>query len=110
MTSANLFSNNRVRSLSIVLQDLEVLSERELNNEQAKEFHEIANGCRNVLEKLELTVDKYSELEPGLKGVGRSIKRVWKRLKWEPDDIRDLRSRIVANITLLNTFQGKLAR
>jgi hypothetical protein len=44
-------------------------------------------------------------LEPGLKGVGRNIKRVWKRLKWEPDDIRDLRSRIVANVILLNTFQ-----
>jgi hypothetical protein len=105
-----LFSFYRVRSLSIVLQDLEVLSEREFNNEETKELHEIASGCRNVLEKLELTLDKYDELEPGFKGVGRSIKRVWKRLKWEPDDIRDLRSRIVANATLLNTFQGKLAR
>jgi hypothetical protein len=38
------------------------------------------------------------------------MKRVWKRLKWEPDDIRDLRSRIVANVALLNMFQGKLAR
>jgi hypothetical protein len=110
MTSANLFSNNRVRSLSIVLQDLEVLSGRELNNEDTKELHEIASGCRNVLEKLELTLDKYRELGSGIKGVGRSIKRVWKRLKWEPDDIRDLRSRIVANVTLLNAFQGKLAR
>lgn len=105
-----MFSFYRVRSLSIVLQDLEVLSEREFNNEETKELHEIASGCRNVLEKLELTLDKYDELEPGFKGVGRSIKRVWKRLKWEPDDIRDLRSRIVANVTLLNTFQGKLAR
>jgi hypothetical protein len=84
--------------------------ERELSNEQSKELHEIASGCRNVLEKLELTLGKYGELKPGLKGAGRNIKRVWKRLKWEPDDIRDLRSRIVANVTLLNTFQGKLAR
>ncbi len=86
------------------------MSERELNGEQTKELHEIASGCRNVLEKLELTLDKYGELELGLIGVGRSIKRVWKRLKWEPDDIRDLRIRIVANVTLLNTFQGKLNR
>jgi hypothetical protein len=103
-------SFGRVRSLSIVLQDLEVLSEQVLNKEENKELHEIASGCRNVLEKLELTLDKYHELEPGLKGVSRSIKRVWKRLKWEPDDIRDLRSRVVANVTLLNMFQGKLAR
>ena len=110
MIDANSFSFDRVRSLSIVLQDLEVLSERELNNEQAKELQEIANGCRNVLEKLELTLHKYGELQPRSKGVGRRIKRVWKRLQWEPDDIRDLRSRIVVNVTLLNTFQGKLAR
>ena len=63
-----------------------------------------------MLEKLELVLDKYHELDLGLKGVGRSIKGVWKRLKWEPDDIRDLRSRIVANVILLNTFQGKLSR
>jgi peptidoglycan hydrolase CwlO-like protein len=102
---------NRVRSLSIVLQDVEVvLSEPDLNTQQKTELREIADGCLNVLKKLEKTLDKYGELKSGSGSIGKRIKRVWKRLKWEPEDIKELRSRIVANVTLLNTFQGKIAR
>jgi tRNA C32,U32 (ribose-2'-O)-methylase TrmJ len=103
---------NRVRSLSIVLQDVEVLlSEHELTSEQKTELRQIATGCRNVLDKLEKTLDKYGELssETG-RSIGKKMKRVWKRLKWEPEDIKELRDSIVANVMLLNTFQGKLAR
>jgi hypothetical protein len=100
-----------VRSLSIVLQDVEVvLSEPDLSTQQKTELQEIANGSRNVLKKLEETLDKYGELESGSRSVGRRVKRVWKRLKWEPEDIKELRSRIIANIILLNTFQGKISR
>lgn len=70
---------------------------------------EIADGCSNVLDKLEKTLDRYGELKSSPESVGKKVKRVWKRLKWEPEDIRELRSRIVANIILLNTFQGRLA-
>jgi len=35
---------------------------------------------------------------------------VWKRLKWEPEDIKELRSRIGTNIGLLNAFNGRLTR
>ncbi|KAH6705255.1 ankyrin repeat-containing domain protein [Leptodontidium sp. MPI-SDFR-AT-0119] len=102
--------SDEVRSLSIVLQDLEVvLSEPDLSTQQKTELREIADGCLNVLKKLEETLDKYGELKSGSGSVGKRIKRVWKRLKWEPEDIKELRSRIVANVALLNTFQGKIA-
>jgi Cdc6-like AAA superfamily ATPase len=38
------------------------------------------------------------------------VKRVWKRLKWEPEDIKQLRSRISTNIGLLNAFTSRLTR
>jgi Cdc6-like AAA superfamily ATPase len=38
------------------------------------------------------------------------MKRAWKRLKWEPEDIRHLRSRISANIGLLNAFTSRITR
>jgi len=94
-----------------VLQDVEVvLLEPDLSTQQKTELQEIANDSRNVLKKLEETLDKYGELESGSRSVGRRVKRVWKRLKWEPEDIKELRSRIIANIILLNTFQGKISR
>jgi hypothetical protein len=73
-------------------------------------LYNIADGCRNVLNKLEKTLDKYGELGTVPEGVGKRVKRVWKRLKWEPEDIRELRSRISSNITLLNAFNGQLTR
>jgi len=73
-------------------------------------LHDIAEGCRNVLQKLENTLDKYGELNSRSEGVGKRVRRVWKRLKWEPEDIKELRSRIIANITLLNAFHGRLNR
>jgi hypothetical protein len=101
---------NRVRSLSIVIQDVEViLPERELTSRQKTELHDIVKGCRNVLEKLNETLEKYQELDSSPK-TGRKARKAWKRLKWEPEDIKELRGRIVANITLLNAFQGRLAR
>jgi peptidoglycan hydrolase CwlO-like protein len=100
-----------VRSLSIVLQDVEVvLSEPDLSTQQKTELREIANGSHNVLKELEETLDKYGELKSDSASIGRRVKRVWKRLKWEPEDIKELRSRIVANIILLNTFQGNISR
>ena len=35
---------------------------------------------------------------------------MWKRLKWEPEDIKQLRSRISTNIGLLNAFTSRLTR
>ncbi|KAH8802659.1 hypothetical protein F5884DRAFT_476644 [Xylogone sp. PMI_703] len=38
------------------------------------------------------------------------MKRVWKRLRWEPEDIKQLHSRISMNIGLLNAFTSRLTQ
>jgi hypothetical protein len=48
------------------------------------------------------------KLDP--ESVGKKVKRVWKRFKWEPEDIKELRSRINSNVALLNAFNGQLTR
>jgi hypothetical protein len=101
----------RLRSLHIVLEDIEViLPGRELTDQQKVELHDIADGCRNVLKELEKTLVKYEQV-----GVASSdrisirAKRVWKKLNWDLEDIKEFRSRIIANTALLSAFQGKLA-
>ncbi|KAI9803499.1 MAG: hypothetical protein M1825_001842 [Sarcosagium campestre] len=102
---------DEVRSLSIVANDVEVLlSDRELRIEQEAELKQIANGCRNVLNQLEHTLEEYDELKSGHGSVNKRAKRIWKRLKWEPEDIEQLRSRISTNIGLLNAFTSGLTR
>jgi hypothetical protein len=99
-----------VRSLSIVLQDVEVVLSTELDTQQRNDLGEIVDGCLNVLKELEQTLDKYGEFKPGPGSVGSRVKRIWKRLKWEPEDIKGIRNRIIAHVTFLNTFQGRIAR
>ncbi|KAF7940554.1 uncharacterized protein EAE98_000681 [Botrytis deweyae] len=97
-----------VRSLSIVLQDIEdELSLPDLNAKQKSELEEIIVGCRDVLEKLQRALSAYGELRSDSRGVGSKAKRIWKRLKWEPDDIKEFRSRVTTNVTFLNAFRGK---
>jgi hypothetical protein len=102
---------NRVGSLVNVLRDVdEVLPERELTSQQKTELDNIAKGCFNVLTKLKETLEKYQELDSDPNTFGRTSRRVWKRLKWEPEDIRELRSRITSNISWLNVFCGPLSK
>ena len=96
---------HRVRSLSIVIQDADVvLSECEPDAKQKTDLQEFAGGCHKILRDLEKTLDKYDELETHGGNLGKSVKRVWKKLKWEPKDIQELRDRITLNVTLLNTY------
>jgi hypothetical protein len=55
-------------------------------------------------------LDKYSELDSKPNNVGKKVRRAWKRLKLEPEDIRDLRSRHGSNINMLNAFTGQFTR
>lgn len=71
-------------------------------------MEDIDKGCRNVLDELQQLLDRNTELESGRSG--KRIKRVWKRLKWDPDDIGKLRSQINTNIGFLNAFNGQITR
>jgi CRISPR/Cas system-associated protein Cas10 (large subunit of type III CRISPR-Cas system) len=102
---------NRVRSLINILRDIEkVLPERELTSQQKTELDNVANGCFDVLTTLKETLKKYQELDSDPKTTGRKPRRVWRRLRWEPEDIRELRSRITATVSLLSVFYGRLIK
>ena len=73
-------------------------------------MEDIDKGCRNVLDDLQRILDKNTELSSESRSVGKRIQRVWKRLKWDPEDINKLRSRISTNIGFLNAFNGLLTR
>ncbi|KAF2183576.1 hypothetical protein K469DRAFT_690028 [Zopfia rhizophila CBS 207.26] len=108
--------SDEVRSLSIVLDDIKVvLPQRDLTSEQRKELVSIIVGCYNILNTLNKTLEKYQELDPDLqncdpKSFRFTVRRGWKRLRWKPDDVKELRSRVISNTSLLNGFNGQLTR
>jgi len=102
----------RVTSLSNILHDIErVLSQQVLTDWQKKALASVLEECHNVLIALGKVVDENYYLNlSNVHGFRDKSRRVWKRLKWEPDDIQELRSRVALNVGLLNAFNGSLMR
>jgi hypothetical protein len=68
---------NRVRSLSIVIQDADVvLSECEPNAKQKMDLQVIASSCYKILSDLEGTLNKYNKLQTHSENLGKRVKRV----------------------------------
>lgn len=102
----------RVTGLSNVLQDIErVFLQQVLTDWQKKALSPILLECHNILIALRKVIDENYHLNPSnLHGFRDKPRRVWKRLTWEPDDIQELRSRVVLNVSLLNAFNGNLVK
>jgi hypothetical protein len=80
------------------------------DSQEKKNLQDITTICRNVLEELEKISAKYRDLESKPEGAPEKVRRVWKRLQWEPEDVRDLRSRICSNTFLLEALFGRIVR
>ncbi|OPB36014.1 hypothetical protein A0O28_0111800 [Trichoderma guizhouense] len=97
-----------VRGFSIVLQDIEANC-TELSPERSQEYQSVVTSCKHLLVRLKRTLEEYSGIAKDDKtGKRTAIKRVWKRLKWEPDDIRDIRSHISVKINTLRSLNDQV--
>ncbi|UKZ53458.1 hypothetical protein TrVGV298_007250 [Trichoderma virens] len=97
-----------VRGFSIILQDVEA-SCTQLSPEQSQEYQSVVTSCKHLLERLQTILDEYADVaEAGKAGKRTAIKRVWKRLKWEPDAIRDIRTQISVRIATLNSLNDQV--
>lgn len=86
------------------------LRENKLDDRQRAHLEQIKTSCESVLKDLEGTIEDYKELERKDTSGKARVKRVWKRIKWGPDDSRDLRARITSNITQINAFLAGVLR
>ncbi|KAK2805129.1 hypothetical protein FQN50_006374 [Emmonsiellopsis sp. PD_5] len=57
----------------------------------------ITDGCHAVLVDLQLLLDRYES-------IGRKRSNAWERVKWGSEDLAELRSRLMTNVSMLNTF------
>ncbi|KAJ5356449.1 hypothetical protein N7517_011058 [Penicillium concentricum] len=102
---------DEVNNLSVLLVHVDIdVSAKELSTQQQAELGDILESCRRVLSDLENILDEFRSLETVDKTTKKlsTLKRTWKRFKWETNEIKDLRLRIISNISLLNTFNGRI--
>ena len=82
----------------------------DLTSQQKDSLHDVARGCRNVLEQLKETLDKFQDMDSNTNGISAKSRRVWKRLQWDQKDIDEFRHRIALNITAFGTFLNQITR
>jgi len=101
-----------VTGLSNVLRDIQsIQSQQELIDWQKTALVAILRECYNALTTLGKVVDEdYCLVLSSSHSLHNNSRRVWKRVKWEPADVQELRSRVTLNISLLNAFKGSLIR
>lgn len=100
-----------MRSLSIIILDVNVaLSEWDVNDQEQANIGDILVGCHNVLSDLDQALQRNVGIQISGGGIGTRVKRVWKKVHWQPGDIHELRGRLTSNIALLDAFLGRMSR
>ncbi|KAM0424178.1 hypothetical protein ACHAPT_010547 [Fusarium lateritium] len=102
--------SDETKLLSMVLQDVDVkLDESDLTAQQEANLEQAMSTCGAVLHDLQAVCDKFSDLDTTQSHSRKSIRRVWKKLKWEPNEGRELRERVSSSITMLTTLLNQLS-
>ena len=87
-----------ILSLHAVLKEAEeTLFDAPLPPTRETRLKAIRDGCENVLRDLQDLVRKYESLST-------KAKRMLDRIQWGNEDIVEIRSRVVANVTMLTAF------
>ena len=96
--------STHVAALHTVLKEIEdQISEQTPNMILTERLTTLGETCRGVLIDIESLLRKYASLES-------QTQRVWDRMRWGLEDIRELRGRLVSSITLLTAFNASLTK
>ena len=87
----------------------DILSQENLTKSQEAEICDISKGCHELLNEITTLVAKNSVIAEAVASTGK-VRRIWQRFKWDQDEIKELRSRLIANTSLLNAFTASLMR
>lgn len=70
----------------------------------------LTKSSQDVLKDVNDLLEKFARLGENSSGLRNRARNTFKKITWDERGVRDLRSRIVSNTTLLNTFLASLTR
>ncbi|KAL1798712.1 hypothetical protein ACET3X_002749 [Alternaria dauci] len=91
---------SQARTLSNLLEDIQDKYDKIPENKR-QQLVDAYEPCIEVLEELDKLVLHYN-------GLDTKSKRAWDRLKYDPDVSRNLRERLIASVSMLNSFYTSL--
>ena len=94
---------SEVSSLHAVIKETEeLLPEQSLSPKEQARSLQLQQGCEKVLEDLEESLSKYESL-------GTKAQRAWDRFNFGMEDVKDMRQRIISNVSMLEAFVNAYA-
>jgi hypothetical protein len=82
----------------------------DISDERKQDVLSLAKGSRDILTDWEKVVKRSGVIGNSANSFGAKAKKVWKRFRFDEQEVVELRTRIISNTTLLNTFTATLAR
>ncbi|KAI2725507.1 hypothetical protein CBS147330_8187 [Penicillium roqueforti] len=102
--------SREVRGLAIILQDVDVqLLGHDINDQQQNQLGQISHSCVILLNELQNALEKYKLVEYSGTSIHKKARGIWKRIVWEPEDISELRGRLMSNVILLQSFLSAIS-
>ncbi|KAJ5480131.1 hypothetical protein N7530_005640 [Penicillium desertorum] len=103
--------SREVRGLANILQDVDIqLLGHDINDRQQKQLAEISHSCGILLNELQDAMEKYKVVRYSGTSIHKKARSIWKRISWEPEDISELRGRLMSNVMLLQSFVSAISR
>ncbi|OQV04600.1 Ankyrin repeat-containing protein [Cladophialophora immunda] len=99
----------KTRTLQIVLTDLRIqVEDDELTDSIKNDLQSAKKNCEAVLRDLNAVIDAHTELDSATAVPRKVPQRIWKRLRWDPKEANQLRSRLTSSIQLLAAVRQSL--
>ena len=86
------------------------LPELKLDQQQADHLASLVQGIQGALDHTNALLEKFESLGVKSSSLKAMRQTTWNKVTWDEESIRDLRSRIISNTTILNAFISSLAR
>ncbi|KAJ9609095.1 hypothetical protein H2200_006866 [Cladophialophora chaetospira] len=88
---------DETRTLQIVVTDLKIqLEDDDIDDSVKHELQSALQNCEATLKDLNIVIDSHTELGPETSASKKLPQRIWKRLKWDSEEISKLRLRLVS--------------
>ncbi|KAH7130524.1 hypothetical protein B0J11DRAFT_578054 [Dendryphion nanum] len=104
--------SKEVRGLVITIDDVKtLLQQSNVPSNRQKPLADILAGCYDLLLDLNSHMRKFPQLDINFKepkSAGQRLKIAWKRVRWDPQNVDEWRSRISSNVSFLQSYLSQL--
>ena len=83
---------------------------RELHEKEASTLSSLLHGCHEILADMNKILQKYEKLGRSSSNSVARTQNAWRKIRWDQEEVNELRSRVTSSTVSLDAFNSSLAR